>query len=182
MTREEAIHIVKTTNDWGELRMALAELVPELAESEDERIRKKAIEYIGAFVPYDDKDEILSWLEKQKEQKPDDDRYMEGYMRGIGEQKPAEWSEEDLLEWIRKNVRSYVNSEYNEFHHTVEYDGSINTDKLIQDLKNWLKSLRPNHWKPSEEQMDWVGQAIIDSGNETMKVSLRSLYNDLKKL
>lgn len=41
----------------------------------------------------------------------------------------------DVAEWLTKNVNSYVNREYNEFHHEVEYDGTVDKEKLINDLK-----------------------------------------------
>ena len=61
MTREEAIKIVQSATVWtDEERDALAMLIPELAESEDEKNWKAVKEYI--------KDDALrSWLEKQKE-------------------------------------------------------------------------------------------------------------------
>lgn len=153
------------------------DIFPELAESEDERIRKELIFYFQEEIPQcsiqehaDKMKEFIAWLEKQGEKKPawseDDEEnlnWFEKFFRAesviaegkdipqyrylwfknlkdrVQPQPKQEWSKEDLLEWIRKNVRSYVNSEYNEFHHTVEYDGSINTDKLIQDLKHWFE-------------------------------------------
>ena len=48
----------------------IEELIPELKESEDERIRKELIEFVksrGGF-----KQEYIDWLEKQGEQKPAD--------------------------------------------------------------------------------------------------------------
>ncbi len=61
MTREEAIKIVQSATVWtDEERDALAMLIPEFAESEDEKNWKAVKEYI--------KDDALrSWLEKQKE-------------------------------------------------------------------------------------------------------------------
>lgn len=82
MTREEAIQIVKTTKDWGELRLALQELVPELNESEDERIRKwlfdkfntkneKFVEELDNYRGFVTREQILAYLKKQKKQKPE---------------------------------------------------------------------------------------------------------------
>lgn len=45
----------------------------------------------------------------------------------------------DIEEWLKNNVQNYVNREYNEFHHEVEYDGTVNTDKLIEDLKKAME-------------------------------------------
>lgn len=65
-------------------REALEVLIPELAESEDERIRKELIDYLWEQKIYYESDEVkmgdsqkcrlmidgITWLEKQKEQKP----------------------------------------------------------------------------------------------------------------
>ena len=75
MTREEALKIVRenyphfgTTEPWLDLEKALATLIPELRESEDERIRKEIIKYIQDFCnPCDpDCDKWIAYLEKQK--------------------------------------------------------------------------------------------------------------------
>lgn len=51
---------------------------------------------------------------------------------------------------------------------------------------DWLKSLRPQpHWKPSEEQMEMLEDAIAyygDSWLSRKQKILESLYEDLKKL
>ena len=82
MKREEAIKTVK--NNWPEGRLMLQEalqtLIPELNESEDERIRKELIrlfqsENTESYGEFTNK-QLVAWLEKQ------------------GGQKPA-WSEED---------------------------------------------------------------------------------------
>ena len=79
MTREEAINILRETHDNApfSVRTALETLAPELAESEDEKIidtliwlvegRKKSRTTAYGDVKIDD---ILAWLEKQKEPKP----------------------------------------------------------------------------------------------------------------
>ena len=50
----------------------------------------------------------------------------------------------------------------------------------VETCIDWLKSLKPNHWKPSEEQLNEVKEAIGITG--TNGIVLLSLYNDLKKL
>ena len=81
MTQEEAIEVVK--KNWPDssytcLREALTTLIPELNEGEDEKIRKDIYTYIynelhniQQLTPRTNEIERwLSWLEKQKEQKP----------------------------------------------------------------------------------------------------------------
>lgn len=74
MTREEAIEIVKKhgiSADGTKFESALSELIPELAESEDERIRKALVWHLKADVDFVSngvtKAECIAYLEKQKE-------------------------------------------------------------------------------------------------------------------
>lgn len=144
----------------------LAAVIPELRESEDERIRARLIEYFKGFLEgYEDcyKDggrvkwegldvkSILAWLEKQKEQKP------------------AEWSEED-----KDKVVQYLH----------DRDGGMLWSKATDITRDILDMLRPS-WKPSEQQMSMLLAVVNDpnnAGSESCYISLKSLYNDLKKL
>ena len=84
------------------------------------------------------------------------------------EQKPAEWSEED--ERLLSKLELYVDMEC--------FDRECNGE----DLRNWLKSLRPRpHWKPSEEQMNALYD-ILHPADPVNLDTVESLYNDLKKL
>ena len=71
MTREEAIEIVgknMPTDKSLPIYEALQTLFPELRESENERIREKIVDIVKV-APFDEeKDILLDWLEKQKEQ------------------------------------------------------------------------------------------------------------------
>lgn len=79
MTREEAIKAIKAwdflNNDEKEV---IETLIPELAESEDEMIRKALIDYFDDANKADENplqsygihtDKAIAWLEKQGEQK-----------------------------------------------------------------------------------------------------------------
>lgn len=84
MTREEAIDIVRNNYphvgvSGSQFETALRNLIPELRESKDERIRKDIVALIkfglndgSAVSPgsYTTKEEAIAYLEKQKEQKP----------------------------------------------------------------------------------------------------------------
>lgn len=120
MTREEALNKVRQMSLPKETMEILEALAPELAESEDERIKNliycivrdrsdvgKLLEANGCPV-----EKALSWIEKQKEQKPVDEQfpplegldkikakyYDEGFKNGFDEGvesvKSAEWREE----------------------------------------------------------------------------------------
>lgn len=135
MTRKEAVALLERYSNYDGMGIpnlagckeamkvavdALKEAFPELAESEDERIRKGLVKLLTvageAYVVNSTgikKDSYLAYLEKQKEQKP------------------AEWSEEDkenlekVIWYIEKGCKLIFQK----------------PDKLI----SWLKSLRPQY-------------------------------------
>ena len=86
-------------------------------------------------------------------------------------QMSAKWSEED--EAYKLFVISAIEYYYDE------------KNPLRKDLVDWLKSLRPqNKWKPSEEQMDALSNALslAKSCGEESSYDLRILYEQLKEL
>ena len=144
MTREEAIRILASSCISGSKQTeALETLIPELRESEDERIRKDIINLIYWLKGnpslcsqyYKDRyDGILTWLEKQKKQK-------------------QEWSESD-----KQNINliiSYLDS------YIKEHNDTFGADEC-KSLKYWLKSIRPNQSKSewSEEDEDIINLMI----------------------
>lgn len=187
-------------------------IFPELAESEDERIKnllfcivrdnkevKKVLEGNGIAV-----NNVLTYLEKQK---------------------PAEWSEEDemiatsivnvlkrfehrgatdmKIDWLQnklKSLRPQPRQEWSE-EDELHRRSIINTIEMcMQDNDNaesvlgyyetdiaWLKSLhnRPKSsdtWKPSEEQMEVLKEALETyKGFEEYDVMIR-LYEQLKSI
>lgn len=132
--------------------------VPELRESEDERIRKAIIYNLSNLnIIYNaTKEECLSWLEKQKEQSLrdfiDDFPYSNEkeqkaipipppyWESAIQEQKPAEWREED--ENIRKQLISICDEWLN---------GGYGARPCLNDVR-WLKNLleKQKEQKPVE--------------------------------
>lgn len=42
-------------------------------------------------------------------------------------------------EWLKKNIGNYKNWEYNEYNQCVEYDGSYDIEKMINDFKKAMK-------------------------------------------
>jgi len=141
MDRKEAIEIVRKNYphagfSGSEFETALRELVPELKESEDERIRKEIIDWMKGGTTYDwqeNKEKWIAYLEKQKEQKP------------------AEWSEEDrkMLDAIIKRYSFPIETDFSVF---------VGEDKLkdMREELGWLKSLRPQlkyEWSEEDEEM-----------------------------
>ena len=70
MTREEAIKVVRNIYQTDAEKEALETLIPELKESEDERIIRTLQEYVKTRnwnLGGPTQDEVLAWLERQKE-------------------------------------------------------------------------------------------------------------------
>ena len=145
MNRKEAIDIIRKNIPHlgigaAEMTEALNELIPEFRESEDERVRKWLIQYIKDTHPIANYwngapkiSDVLSWLEKQKEQR----------LLSIGA----------ASEWLRNHVCNYVNSEYNEFHKCVEYDGSIDKERLINDFEEAMQKEQKPAWSEEDDKM-----------------------------
>jgi len=97
-----------------------------------------------------------------------------------------EWSEEDA-DILNCCISSIEEAKENRYAYK-ETDGDTSYDREI----DWLKSLRPvskeflqPHWKPSENQMSMLLAVVNDpnnAGSASCHLSLKSLYNDLKKL
>ena len=169
MERKEAIDVIK--NNWPDssftmLREALETLIPELKESEDERIRKELIENVRELSKmydtlqtekeYSKVQSWIAWLEKQ------------------GEQNPV-WSEEDE-KMLNDAIGAVGAADY------YTYD-----DK--QEIENWLKSLKERYtWKPSDDQIkvckevyaDILSAKGFDLG--TINSELNRMEEELKKL
>ena len=139
-------------------------IFPELRESEDERIRKELINFIlykAKGVSEEQEHSWVTYLEKQKEQKP------------TNSEKPKEWSEEDVA--MIKRVIERIEAE-------IQYGDALTMAYGNQEIA-WLKSLRPS-WKPSKEQIYSLGTVVNGMGESAFGVSknLRDLYEQLKKL
>lgn len=180
MTKEEAIRRIKSWNLDSDDMEVLSVVIPELAESEDEKIRKELLEEIEFIIPHEDETnsegEILPSYHTRI------DRY-KSYLEKQKEQKPAEWSEKD---------KDYYDAIIAKLE--VTQDDAMLTDNQM----DFLKSLRPpqyckncklkrsvENWKPSKEQMEHLkrcflhGKPHLPMPNQYV---LESLYNDLQKI
>lgn len=109
--------------------------------------------------------------------------YWEGFARlfdssareYVKEQKPVEWSEEDekKIHFLSRLIEFQVKDD--------EYCFGDGTMITKQGAIEMLKSLRP-HWKPSEEQMKRLADAVESWRGGIGYNELKSLYNDLLKL
>lgn len=178
-------------------RSLLEYLFPELAESEDERVRKAIVEYFKAhskrenIVKYNgvDTEDIIAYLEKQKEpltpeEKMNHPLYLEGFDVGrqVGEvvAKPAEWSEEDID--MFGSIRSTL-SVYSYNPNTPKEERERSKKELAWFNELYDKGCPQPHWKPSEEQMNALDKARNGNVNSAFNLAaLDQLYIQLKKL
>lgn len=114
-------------------------IFPELAESEDERIRKKIIENVRLSGGYTDEeiDEMISWLEKQKEQKP------------------AEWSEDAeqaAARYERENRQSVLSS--------------VDIVNAFIEGARWKENQMMDEWLKDRDGCFWDG---VNEGKKAME-------------
>ena len=106
-------------------------------------------------------EELVDWLKSIKDR--------------IQPQSKQEWSVEDtkMINFIINILECAPDMRpCSEVYHESAYQKQI----------NWLKSLKPNHWKPSEKQLSVLQTAIKDYGTCAEKNVLESLYSSLKTL
>ena len=176
----------------------LQNIFPELKESKDEKIRKALIRFHKSTIDIDGikGDDILTWLEKQGEQKSatiDIDKMVDNYAnnkeRGNEEfGKPVPCMirayRQGLNDAIGKVVLKPAWSEEDEkMLRTIISDGIRGAEFDMLQI-GWLKSLKERYtWKPSDEQIHAFEQ-VYDWYNDNFAPSetLTSLYEQLKKL
>lgn len=120
------------------------------------------------------------------------------WLKSLRPQPKQEWSEEDI-----KKIRS---EEYTKGFNDAAFGGKLKewsvededrirqieriaqqagcTQKLQEEIHDWLKSLRPQ-WHPSEEQIYSLGTVVKGAGENSVgsvAYNLKELYEELKKL
>lgn len=196
---DEAIEIAKRINNEQQAQPfnIMTRVFPELAESEDDRIRKEMLQiakesedsFYMAMTP-NKREKLIAWLEKQGEQNPviSEDALREGIAHfGITqyqidnwlkkyvdvekqvEQKPTGWSEEDeeLMKWSINNLTELKNRFGEEY-------------GKVDDCINWLKSLKERYtWKPSEEQIEVLEsiRKILHADKDIYSKANNLMYN-----
>lgn len=211
MTREEAIKILMGHSHTPQERAALEVLIPELRESEDERISKELIAFFQDDLRGDywhdlEVGHILAWLGKQKEQKPAEKQdysglndleraILRGFLCAGVENVPVEiikntateciaflaLIEPKPAEWSKEDER-ILTSIIERGSSQVPFGEPALREEQMEWLMNQLKFLR-HSWKPSEEQM----AALYTAARESPIIKengnyLYDLYEQLKKL
>ena len=145
-------------------KKVLEYIFPSLLESEDESVLERIIELVKRFALGDEKGPMLSYLEKQKEQKP------------------AEWGEEDekvlnsTIYWLAYLLTS----------RRAEDISTTDCSSSVKKTLDKLKSLRPQpHWRPNKIQIEALEHCVAyygDKFNSPDENILRGLLTDLKQL
>ena len=156
MSREEALQAIKEKMDYYEsdkrLRGAIETLIPELRESEDERIRKQLVDIV-AFIPEANfksasREDCRTYLEKQKEQKPwkvGENAYF------TPEQKPDTRDADDL------QLLGFIYDLLNEIDWKDTW--AMSKDECLRRLNNY-RPQKSVEWKPQPESLEALMYAI----------------------
>lgn len=155
----------------------LNNLFPELAESEEERIRiwiKNELEskyVVDNIVNNVMADKALAWLEKQGEKEAKgNEREIPNYA----------WSgeDEDNMMMIEDRLSDYLDYIREDTSLTKHQKNSMKEEVIGYD--NWFKSLRERYtWKPSDEQMEMLENVrkILHTNKEIYSKANNLMYN-----
>lgn len=148
------------------------------------------------------KESFIAGAKWQKEQKPvewseEDDAYRIEAVKLL--ENPSLYEScpnlrQETIEWLKQLPKVSVNSEQVSVNSewSVEDEDRIRqieriaqqagcTQKLQEEIHDWLKSLRPS-WKPSEEQMNALHRCVYHVEDDIAAITLKSLYEQLKQL
>ena len=157
MTREEALKIAGEMRHWLQTdreKEALETLIPELRESEDERIRKELIAFFNEVqgIYWHDLavDDILAWLEKQKEQPNIELIQRSWYLEGYHDR---EFLKEPM--WCVKaeagGPKFYKNPNYGKKLEPIK-DVTINGEPINTEPQQ-VDIPAPTEWSEADEEM-----------------------------
>jgi hypothetical protein len=197
MTREEAIKILseRYSSALFSERTALETLIPELAESEDERIRKFILEVIKTYdgMSNSTKEKCISYLEKQKLNTEGDFGggydcgYQAGYADAVNEMKPKV-ATATLDSEKQKEQKPAEFDEYKIIKkHITEDSLSSEVNKRLTECGWYVTDEKPEEWSEEDEKVfadiisdieyyrDLEDAQFHDSYNKKIRL-LKSLY------
>ena len=195
---DEAKYIMKEYLESGNAGViaenTIKKAFPELAESEDERIRKVLIKFHKSTIDIDGIKgaDILAWLEKQGEQalswSEEDEYHKRQILRILKDNGCSQTLQERTEKWIEERLKSLrpQNKTYYWTENEIKFAisdyirGAESYEKMVEKLR----CLKPqSQWKPSKEQMTYIQDAISKYNEFSNEYTgLVKLYNDLKKL
>lgn len=179
-------------------------VIIERLKSENERIRKEIIRLIqgGGYVLTKVKEEMLSYLENQKEQTPAEwseenkeimhDIIKYHYDQGEISSKHNKWA--SWLEHKYFSLQSHWKPSENKDVYEIAYERYPINNRLVREVTKDINEdtrdgfidgynyCNSTHWKPSEEQMKALGQTIVFYKDNPAIEQLQSLYDKLQKL
>ena len=176
-------------------------ILPELAESEGDRINKaiyNCVKWFGfdsSFFKDVSQEECLAWLEKQGEHKPawseeDEEIHrrcicaMRASACGFPEEEKFVEQVDNWLKSLKDRVQPQPKQEWSEEEiETCAREAEDNNCIILAKHIRQLKSLRPQStWKPSDEQMRTLEHYMHTLVCTKYKEILFGLYSDLKEL
>lgn len=170
MDRNEAIEVLrKYSPKDAELREALETAVPELKESEYERIRREIIADIKGHHPnwmlYKDYTSWIKWLKSQVEQKT------------------SEWSEDDnaKIEFLCNLIQRNISEGTYSFGDGAK-NGFVSKQEAIKMLQSLKDRVQPHPtWKPTEEQMKAIKHVAEQNRASEIGNILDNLFVELSE-
>ena len=155
---ERARILQKANPDEQAIQAFVEDAFPELKQSKDENILREIKRYIKE---QGDKPTGL----------PNGSVSVADMLAWLEKQKPVEWSEEN---------EEKINKLFQFVQKIEDFQGIPNR---FEEYKEMLKSLRPQkQWKPSEQQMKALKDAVDEHWEPDGLDPLYTLYNNLKKL
>ena len=157
---------------------------------------------------HDDIPDMISWLKSLRQQprhewSEKDERFICNLIRYFKGEEALRYTDEETINWLKslrpQQITDWSEEDKDNFSAiceiikcstTIPYINGLLTlsDNYKRELLDWLKNLRPNHWKPSEEQMAILERVVNDLKTKftgaTVKeqLTLESLYDELERL
>ena len=189
MTQEEAIKILRETHDNAlfSVRTALETICPELAESEDERIRIALVNEISGWsdvykmFQYAPKDKVLAYLEKLKEPiDPFDTKlFQDGVKEGRRLEREDMEREQKSVECSRdKRIRKALMVFLKDFNSGIEING-VSAKDMIACLEK--QECGEKGLKGPQEIGDWVGDEGVCKKQKEQKPAEVTYVEDSAK-
>ena len=174
MTREEAIKIVSNIYQTDKEKEALGVLIPELTESEDERIRKSLIELVEQFMADERKEKTLAYLDALRITiRPDGgiERHTIGYLENQKKPKPVVTHDENG-DAILSDFEAALFSAFSDAWQTYLNGENVN---VVEWAKEHAPELLRVAGKPawSEEDKQWLSEVYFAIDH--------SMYSEVEK-
>lgn len=149
MEKKEAMKILKEFHDKSTLfsvRTALDTVIPELKESENEKIRKELLDYLKHFIPHHDIDLVtkskkwITWLEKQGDKDKliqELGKYKVKYTQEVLSQQLEKQEEEELTEFQRELTKVF---------YTYDLSTDKNRTNIAKNILEYFLTLQKDNY------------------------------------